>query len=167
MQSSRQTRPRPSRTTDKMSLQSLEQAVGALEQLDKTAKIQGLIHLAERLPSLAPQPQDTWDIHDARQDQECLDVLALYAKRLENGQVRLAAEVGEEATTMTRALTALLVQNLSGETTQNILSVGQDVIPRAIGEALLRQRSSGAYYTLRRLHEVIRALEDQKAHSAR
>ena len=142
-----------------MSLQSLEHAVQELEHLDHGAKIRGLIHLAEHLPGLAPARDEQWDVKDARQDQECLDVLALYVKRLDDGHLKLAAEVGDEATTMTRALTALLVQNLSGETKENILSVGQDVIPRAIGETLLRQRSSGAYYTLRRVHEAVRALE--------
>jgi cysteine desulfuration protein SufE len=145
-----------------MSLSTLDSAVKLFETFPKETKIQGLISLADSLPRLAPKEGETWDVEDVRKDHECLDVVGLYA-RLEDGHVKLAAEVGKEVTTLTRALTSLFVENLSGETTQNILSVEASIIPRIVGEALMRQRSNTAYYTLRRIHEAVRLLEGQKA----
>ena len=64
--------------------------------------------------------KQSWDVVDVRKDHECLDVVGLYARR-EWEAVRLAASVGQEVTTLTRALTALFVENLDCETAANIL----------------------------------------------
>ncbi|HWG85966.1 MAG TPA: SufE family protein [Deinococcales bacterium] len=141
-----------------MSLTTLDETVRIFERLPKETRIEGLIALADSLPRLAPEPTDSWDVVDVRKDQECLDVVGLYARR-EGEAVRLAASVGQEVTTLTRALTALFVENLDGESAKNILSVTPEVIPRVVGEALMKQRSNTGYYTLRRIHEAVRALD--------
>jgi sulfur transfer protein SufE len=136
----------PERYNAPMSLSTLDSAVKLFETFPKETKIQGLISLADSLPRLAPKEGETWDVED-----------------VEDGHVKLAAEVGKEVTTLTRALTSLFVENLSGETTRNILSVDASIIPRIVGEALMRQRSNTAYYTLRRIHEAVKLLETQQA----
>jgi sulfur transfer protein SufE len=77
--------------------------------------------------------------------------------------VKLAAEVGQEVTTLTRALTALFVENLNGASADDILGVDPSIVPRVVGESLMRQRSNSAYYTLRRVKEAVRALEGKAA----
>jgi sulfur transfer protein SufE len=141
-----------------MSLPTLETTVQLFENLPKETRIQGLISLADSLPKFAPKPGETFDVEDVRQDHECLDVVGLFVRR-EGERVHLAAEVGKEVTTLTRALTALFVENLSGETPEAILSVEPTIIPRVVGEALMKQRSNTAYYTLRRIHEAVRMLD--------
>jgi sulfur transfer protein SufE len=143
-----------------MSLESLEKIVTTFEDLPKETRIRELIGLADGLANLEPNETDPWDIKDVRQDHECLDAVGIFAKR-EGPNVKLAATVGRDATTLTRALTALLVENLNGETLENILKVPNSVINRVVGEALLRQRSNTAYYSLRRIQDVARALEHQ------
>jgi cysteine desulfuration protein SufE len=144
-----------------MSLSTLDAAVKLFETFPKETKIQGLISLADSLPRLAPKDGVKWDVEDVRKDHECLDVVGLYARLDDQGGVQLAAEVGKEVTTLTRALTSLFVENLSGESPMNILSVEPSIIPRIVGEALMRQRSNTAYYTLRRIHEAVKSLEAQ------
>ncbi len=143
-----------------MSFDSLEKIVTTFEDLPKETRIRELIGLADGLANLEPIATEQWDIEDVRQDHECLDAVGIYAKR-EGRNIKLAATVGKDATTLTRALTALLVENLNGETLENILKVPNSVINRVVGEALLRQRSNTAYYSLRRIQEVARALEQQ------
>jgi sulfur transfer protein SufE len=145
-----------------MSLASLEQTVATFEDLPKETRIRELIGLADTLAKLEPSQTEHWDIEDVRQDHECLDAVGIYAKR-EGSNIKLAATVGKDATTLTRALTALLVENLSGETLENIIKVPNSVINRVVGEALLRQRSNTAYYSLRRIQDVARALEQPVA----
>lgn len=142
-----------------MSLTTLDGTVKLFESLPKETRIQGLIALAGSLPRFAPDETEPWDVVDVRKDHECLDVVGLYARRGPEGRVKLAATVGREVTTLTRALTALLVENLDGETPEAIRSVEPSLIPRVVGEALMKQRSSTAYYTLRRIHEAVERLE--------
>lgn len=146
-----------------MSLETLESNVRLFESLPKETKIQGLISLSESLPKLAPDESEPWDVVDVRKDHECLDVVGLYARRDDAGRVELAATVGREVTTLTRALTALFVENLSGETPEAIRSVEPSLIPRVVGEALMKQRSNTAYYTLRRIHEAVEQLDKPRA----
>jgi cysteine desulfuration protein SufE len=142
-----------------MSLQSLEETVRVFEKLPKETRIDGLISLADGIGRLAPREGEQWQVEDVRKDNECLDVVGLYARKREDGKVDLAATMGQEVTTLTRALTSLFVENLNGETAENILSVKPDLIPRVVGETLMKQRSNTAYYTLRRIHEAVKALE--------
>ncbi len=141
-----------------MSLETLENTVKRFESLPREGRIQGLIDLADGLPRLAPPEGAHWDVTDIRQDQECQDTVGLYARR-DGERVRLAAEVGQEVTTLTRALTALWVENLDGETATEILDLDPAVVGRVVGETLMRQRSNTAYYTLRRLKEAVQQLE--------
>jgi sulfur transfer protein SufE len=145
-----------------MSLESLENTVQQFEVLPKEGRIQGLIALSNGLGKLAPKAGEPWEVRDIRQDTECQDVVGLFARR-DGNQVRLAAEVGQEVTTLTRALTALFVENLSGSSAEDILALDPSIIPRVVGESLMRQRSNSAYYTLRRVKEAVRALEDKVA----
>jgi cysteine desulfuration protein SufE len=142
-----------------MSLETLERTAQHFEGLEKEGRIQGLIALADGLPKLAPLNGEAWDVEDIRKDLECQDTVGLYVRR-DGTRVKLAAEVGEEVTTLTRALTALFVENLDGESSDHILGVDPNIVPRIVGDALMRQRSNAAYYTLRRLKEAVRALEN-------
>jgi sulfur transfer protein SufE len=141
-----------------MSLDSLERAVQRFESLSREARVGALIELADSLPRFAPLEGEVWDVRDVRQDQECQDVLGLFVRR-EGDWVHLKAQVGPESTTLTRALTALFVDHLNGETPYDILGLPSSIVPRVVGESLMRQRSSGAYYTLRRLKEAVEQLE--------
>jgi sulfur transfer protein SufE len=141
-----------------MSLESLERTAQQFEALPREDRIGALIALADRLSALAPSPSEPWTVRDIRQDLECQDTVGLYA-RGEGERVFLAAEVGQEVTTLTRALTALFVEHLSGETRAHILALDSVIVPRVVGETLMRQRSNSAYYTLRRLKEAVEQLE--------
>jgi sulfur transfer protein SufE len=141
-----------------MSLESLERTAQQFETLPRDGRIGALIALADRLNALMPSPSETWTVRDIRQDLECQDTVGLYA-RSDGERVMLAAEVGQEVTTLTRALTALFVEHLSGETRAHILNLDSSIVPRVVGETLMRQRSNGAYYTLRRLKEAVEQLE--------
>jgi cysteine desulfuration protein SufE len=138
-----------------MSLETLEAHVQHFENLDNSARIQALIGLAQAVGSIEPAPNASWDFTEVRQDEECLDSLGVYLKK-DHSTLQLAASVGEETTTLTRALTAVLVQHLSGETPERILEVSGSVVPRLVGENLLRQRRNTAYYPLRRIQEAVK-----------
>jgi cysteine desulfuration protein SufE len=148
------------RRMKRMSLESLERTAQHFESLEKDGRIQALIALADGLLKLAPEDGERWDVKDIRKDLECQDVVGLFVRR-DGERVHLAAEVGQEVTTLTRALTALFVENLNGEQSADILAVDPNLIPRVVGESLMRQRSNSAYYTLRRLKEAVRALEGE------
>ena len=138
-----------------MSLETLEAQVQHFETLDNSARIQALINLAQNVSQLEPKHNETWDFSEIRQDQECLDEMGLYLRHNKN-TLELAATVGSEATTLTRALTAVLVQHLNGETKDRILELKDSFVPRLVGESLLRQRRNAAYYPLRRIQDAVR-----------
>lgn len=138
-----------------MSLETLEAQVQHFETLDNSARIQALIGLAQAVADFEPQPSQNWDFSEVRQDEECLDSLGVYLKK-DQDTLHFAASVGEETTTLTRALTAVLVCHLSGETSQRILELSNSFVPRLVGEGLLRQRRNTAYYPLRRIQEAVR-----------
>ena len=144
-----------------MSLETLEAQVQHFETLDNSARIQALIALAQNVDQLEPQQTDTWDFTEIRQDQECLDEMGLYLRHKDN-TLELAATVGSEATTLTRALTAVLIQHLNGETKDRILELKDSFVPRLVGESLLRQRRNAAYYPLRRVQDAVRHLLENK-----
>jgi cysteine desulfuration protein SufE len=141
-----------------MSKASLERAVEALSAQPANAQISALIALAGELKTLAPDPSQHWTIRDVRQDIECDDTVGLYA-RLEGETVRLAAEVGQEVTTLTKALTALLVKHLDGERASTIRTVTSSDLAPIVPETLLRQRRNTVHYAVQRLQDVVRALE--------
>jgi sulfur transfer protein SufE len=93
-----------------------------------------------------------------RQDQECQDVLGVYVRR-DGERVRVAAQAGEESTTLTRALSALLAEHLNGESPRAILELDASIVPRVVGDVLMRQRGTAAFYTLRRFKEAVQRLE--------
>jgi cysteine desulfuration protein SufE len=138
-----------------MSLETLEAQVQHFENLDNSARIQALIGLAQGVDSVEPTPDTLWDFSEVRQDEECLDSLGVYLKK-DHNTLHLAASVGEETTTLTRALTNVLVQHLSGETPERILELSNQFVPRLVGENLLRQRRTTAYYPLRRIQEAVK-----------
>jgi cysteine desulfuration protein SufE len=140
-----------------MSLETLEAQVQHFESLDNSARITALIGLAQGVSDLEPAPNQQWDFFDVRQDEECLDTLGVYLKKNHN-TLQLAASVGEETTTLTRAITSVLVQHLNGETIERILELSGSFVPRLVGENLLRQRRNTAYYPLRRIQEAVRQL---------
>lgn len=142
----------------RVSLESLSETVALFEHLPKETRIEGLISLAGEAGELAPRAGERFDVEDVRQDIECLDVVGLYARLEAGNRVRLAATVGPEVTTLTRAMVTLLVKNLDGETLDGIDSVQRDSIERVVGEALMRQRSNTGFVVLRRLHELTAAL---------
>jgi sulfur transfer protein SufE len=144
-----------------MSLETLEAQVQHFETLDNSARIQALISLAQGVSQLEPQQHQTWDFTEIRQDQECLDEMGLYLRHKDN-TLELAATVGSEATTLTRALTAVLIEHLNGETKDRILELKDSFVPRLVGESLLRQRRNAAYYPLRRVQDAVRHLSEQK-----
>jgi sulfur transfer protein SufE len=145
-----------------MSLETLEAQVQHFETLDNSARIQALINLAQNVGQLEPKHHETWDFTEIRQDQECLDEMGLYLRH-NNNSLELAATVGSETTTLTRALTAVLVQHLNGETKDRILELKDSFVPRLVGESLLRQRRNAAYYPLRRIQDAVRHMEVQKS----
>ena len=126
-----------------MSLSTLDSAVKMFETFPKETKIQGLISSADSLPRLAPKEGENWDVEDVRKDHECLDVVGLYVES-RMATCKLAATVGKEVTTLTRALTSLFVENLSGETRRTYLSVEASIISahcrRGIDAATLEHR---------------------------
>ena len=141
-----------------MSLASLEQTVEALQALPRDAQITNLIALAGGLAKLAPDSTQHWDVRDVRQDLECADTVGLYVRR-DQANVRLAAEVGQEVTTLTKALTALMVQHLDGETPTAIASVTANQLSKIVPESLLRQRQNTVNYAVQRLQDAVRSLE--------
>lgn len=149
-----------------VSLESLHETVSLFEHLPKETRIEGLISLAGEAGGLAPRKGESFDVEDVRQDIECLDVVGLYARLETDERVRLAATVGKDVTTLTRAMVTLLVKNLDGETLDGIDSVRREVIERVVGEALMRQRSNTGFVVLRRLHELTAALRHPSTRTA-
>ena len=145
-----------------MSLASLEQTVEALQALPRDAQITNLIALAGSLETLAPDASQHWEVRDVRQDLECADTVGLYVRRDSDG-VRLAAEVGQEVTTLTKALTALMVQHLDGETLTAIASVTANQLSKIVPASLLRQRQNTVNYAVQRLQDAVRLLEPVSA----
>lgn len=141
-----------------MSLASLEQTVEELQALPRDAQITNLIKLAGGLANFAPDSSQRWEVEDVRQDLECADTVGLYVRRSATG-VRLAAEVGSEVTTLTKALTALMVQHLDGETPTAIASVTPSQLSGIVPESLLRQRQNTVNYALQRLQDAVGKLE--------
>lgn len=141
-----------------MSLASLEHRIEELQALPRDAQITNLIQLAGGLAKLAPDASQRWDVRDVRQDLECADTVGLYVRRDQHG-VRLAAEVGQEVTTLTKALTALMVQHLDGETPTAIASVTARRLSGIVPESLLRQRQNTVNYAVQRLQDAVRSLE--------
>ena len=141
-----------------MSLASLEHRIEELQALPRDAQITNLIALAGGLAKLAPDASQRWDVHDVRQDLECADTVGLFVRR-DQANVRLAAEVGQEVTTLTKALTALMVQHLDGETPTAIASVTANQLSKIVPESLLRQRQNTVNYAVQRLQDAVGKLE--------
>ena len=141
-----------------MSLASLEHRIEELQALPRDAQITNLIALAGDLKQLAPDSTQRWEVEDVRQDLECADTVGLFVRR-DQANVRLAAEVGQEVTTLTKALTALMVQHLDGETPTAIASVTANQLSKIVPESLLRQRQNTVNYAVQRLQDAVGKLE--------
>jgi cysteine desulfuration protein SufE len=135
----------------------LQKLVDLFSGLPESERRELLIHYAAGSSRFAPQEGEAFEIEDLRKDEECTDTVGIHV-RLRDGRCQFWISLGPEVQTLTRALTSVLAEGLSGATPGEIMAVPESVIDRIVGETLVRLRSRTAYYVLRRFKEAVRPL---------
>jgi cysteine desulfuration protein SufE len=134
---------------------AIQELIDLFEHLPEPERRENLIDIAETAISHTRQPHVKYEIEDVRKDQECSDTVGIFVRRDESGCLYFAVELGPKVQTLTRAMTAILCRGLNGCTSEEVLHVPQDFVPRIIGAELVRMRSQTIYYVLNRIKEAV------------
>ena len=137
---------------------ALSELIAFFESLPEGERRENLIDRATQAAKHAPKEGEAFDLEDVRKDAECTDTVGVHVRLEQDGGVHFAVSLGPKVQTLTRALTVILCRGLNGSTTQAVLDVPQDFVPRIIGTELVRLRSQTVYYVLNRMKESVQAL---------
>lgn len=141
----------------------LQEIVDLFEHLDEPEKRENLIVYADQADSHTPVDEEVYALEDVRKDEECTDTVGIFLKEEAGGGVTFRVSLGPQVQTLTRAMTAILCEGLSGETPQTVRDVPADFVPKIVGGQLVRQRSQTVYYVLGRMKGACQVYERRKA----
>lgn len=134
---------------------ALQEIIDFFEHLPEPERRENLIDMAETASAFTRKAGQTYLVEDVRKDQECSDTVGVFLHLDGEGRVHFAIELGPKVQTLTRAMTAILCRGLNGCTTNEILAVPTNFIPRIVGADLVRLRSQTVYYVLGRMKEIV------------
>jgi cysteine desulfuration protein SufE len=130
----------------------LAEIVDLFDALSDEEKRDNLIAYADRAPHCSPRDDERFDLTDVRKDEECTDTVGVYLRVEPAGRAaHFRVSLGPHVQTLTKAMTAILCQGLTGATPEAILDVPQDFVPKIVGGQLVRLRSQTVYYILTRM----------------
>lgn len=133
---------------------ALSEIVRFFESLSEAERRENLIDLAAASEKFGPRAGERFEIDDVRKDAECLDTVGVHLSRSDDGGLHLAISLGPKVQTLTRAMATILCRGLQGASTEELIRLPQDFVPRIVGADLVRLRSQTVYYVLRRIREA-------------
>ena len=134
----------------------LEQLQAEFAEADPRERLELLLEFAEGLPPLPPHLQAEKNAGKQRVP-ECMTPVYLWVE-LENGLVRMQADVAPEAPTV-KGFMGILVDLFSGATPAEVLSASDDFIDKlGLSQSLGMQRMHGLHAILRRVRAATQAL---------
>jgi cysteine desulfuration protein SufE len=144
---------------------TLHQLVTFFEALPEAERREALMSLAEQSEHYEPREGEVFDLEDVRKDTECSDRVGIHVRQDDNESrsISFAISLGCKVQTLTRALTVLLCQGLSGASREAILGLDPGIISRVVGSELTQLRSRTIYYVLGRLKAAIAALPEHRS----
>lgn len=150
-------------TSMNMYPRALNEIVNFFEQLSEQERRENLIVFAGQAKQFATSEPAAFQLSDVRKDKQCIDHVGIFLRISEGGHVQFAVNLGAKVQTLTRALTAILCRGLNGATTQEVLDLPEDFLPRIVGSELIQRRSQTIYYVLQRMKEAVAKLAVQQA----
>jgi cysteine desulfuration protein SufE len=142
-------------------LSRLDQTIELFRSTDADTRLYLLLDYADRLPAL---PDEFAPVRDAGLGRvhECQTPVFLYP-RLEDGRIRLHADVPRESPTV-RGLVGLLVEALDGATPADVAAVPDDLLHQlGIAAQLGPRRQVGFDAVLRALKRSVVEMADETA----
>ncbi len=144
--------------------EKLREIIDFFEMLPEEEKRENLIFYAENATLQEPRDEESYDLDDVRKDEECTDTVGVFLRVDPEGRAHFRISLGPQVQTLTKAMTAILCQGLSGSTPAAVLEIPQDFVPRIVGSQLVRVRSQTVFYILTRMKSVCKVyLNRQRA----
>lgn len=142
-------------STEPTTIPRLESIIDEFADADARERLEMLLEFADSLPPL-PERLQAERAAGKNRVNECQTQVQLWVDVIE-GKVQLNADVAPEAPTV-KGFVALLVDTLSGQTTQDVLSVKANLLQRlGLSEVLGMVRMRGLTGVINRIrHEVQR-----------
>jgi cysteine desulfuration protein SufE len=134
---------------------ALQELIDFFEHLPEPERRENIIDMAETASAFARKAGQIYLIEDVRKDQECSDTVGVFLQLDPERHVHFTVELGPKVQTLTRAMTAILCRGLNGCTTDEILALTTNFVPRIIGADLVRLRSQTVYYVLNRMKQAV------------
>ncbi|MDP0500464.1 MAG: SufE family protein [Verrucomicrobiota bacterium JB022] len=144
----------------------LQEIIDLFEHLSEPEKRENLIVYADQAEAHAPVEGEAYALEDVRKDEECTDTVGIFLRDDGEGRVTFRVSLGPQVQTLTRAMTAILCEGLSGSTPQTVRDVPADFVPKIVGGQLVRQRSQTVYYVLGRMKNACLVYERRQAAKA-
>lgn len=130
---------------------NLTEIIDLFDALPDEEKRENLIAYADDALRCVPRGDESYDLEDARKDEECTDTVAVFLRVDPDRRAHFRISLGPQVQTLTKAMTAILCRGLDGATPEEIMEVPQDFVPRIVGGQLVRVRSQTVYYILTRM----------------
>lgn len=138
----------------------LEKAVNLLRSFDHDLQRESLISLSRNCKKHEPQKDETFDIQDDRHDPQCHDRVGIYLKTSESGII-LRAKLGENTSVLTKAMSSLLCDKLSGCQPEEILEIPDDYLKNIFNQPISQKRIDNLNYLLTRIKEACQKLRNK------
>lgn len=122
---------------------------------------ENLVAYAERAKKHTPKAGETFSLEDVRKDEECTDTVGVFLRVDAARRVEFKVTLGDKVQTLTKAMTSILCQGLSGCTLEEVLDLPRDFVSQMIGSQLVRIRSQTVYYVLTRMKTACKVLRDR------
>lgn len=142
--------------------EKLTEIIEFFEMLPEEEKRENLILYADNSKHQEPEEGKTYSLEDVRKDEECTDTVGVFLTVEENQKVHFRIALGPHVQTLTRAMTTILCKGLDGLTSEEVLQVPQDFVPRIVGADLIRARSQTVYYILSRMKTACKVYLDRE-----
>lgn len=137
---------------------SLKDIISTFEVLGEEERREMLIAYSEAYSQFAPREDEQYVLTDVRRDEECTDTVGVYLLCDDEGKVYFRMHLGPHVQTLTKAMTSILCQGLSGSYPQQVVDIPSTFIKKIVGGELFRIRSQTVYYVLGRMKSACKQL---------
>ncbi|TFE68252.1 Fe-S metabolism protein SufE [Methylacidiphilum sp. Yel] len=141
---------------------ALKDIISTFEVLGEEERREMLIAYSEAAPQFSPKEGESYVLTDVRKDEECTDTVGVYLISDEEGKVNFRIHLGPHVQTLTKAMTSILCQGLSGSLPEQIVNIPSTFISKIVGGELFRVRSQTVYYVLGRMKSACKQLINKK-----
>jgi len=133
---------------------ALEEIVSFFSDLSEPQRRDALLAYAAEAPRHQPRDEETYSWIDERIDPGCMDVVGIFLRVDETGNLISEQSWEPETQTLTKALVSILCRGLEKAPLASVVSLHDDFITEIIGAQLMRARGRTVYHVMRRMRDA-------------